>query len=182
MALKTCWPLGWEPQLRPGPQFWENYYQWLVFLDNMTLGCVEKHLRWLLSVLPTNLQGCTLLSCSQITLLRGDLQSQSDTNIFLQVDSTVDRSQNKVQFFFRTKNVVLFLHMAIFCGQFYITGQHFKVLEMTSNLAYICFLKILRPTVKRWAQSDQQFRSYGIFCVFFNVFFKSGPKKREKIL
>ena len=71
----------------------------------------------------------------------GDLQSQSVNNIFLQVDSTVDRSKKLGPIFFRTKNVVLCLHMAIFCSQIYITGQNFKVLQMTSNLAYICSIK-----------------------------------------
>ena len=65
------------------------------------------------------------------------LQSKNNGNIFLQVDSTVDRSKKLGQIFFWTKIVDFCLHMAIFCGQFYIIGQNVKVLLMTSNSAYI---------------------------------------------
>ena len=43
----------------------------------------------------------------------------------------------KDNFLFLAKIVVLTPHTAIFCGQIYIIGQNFKVLQMTSNLAYI---------------------------------------------
>ena len=95
---------------------------------------------------------------------RGDLPSQNYGNIFFQVDSTVE---------FRTK-MVIYVSTCPFLQPIL---HHRSIFQIASNDFGIHLVhRILRPMVKRWAQSDQQFNSYGTFWCFLGRFWENFPK------
>ena len=51
-----------------------------------------------------------------------------------------------------------------------------KALKFGMHLVH----RILWPIVKRWAQSDQQFKIYKKFVVFLGHFYENGPKNTKK--
>ena len=101
------------------------------------------------------------------------------TQIIVQMDSTVDRSKEWGQIFSGQKWRFMSPH-----GHFLRPILHYrsKFQSASNDFKFGIHLLhiILRPMVKRWAQSDQQFRSYGIFCVFFLNIFSKMAQKRQK--
>ena len=82
----------------------------------------------------------------------------------------------KNEVIFWTKNAALCLHMTIFCGQIYIIGQNFKVLQITSNS--VCIWSIECSDL--WWK-DELNRTHGLVeMVFFGTFSQKRPKIRQK--
>ena len=73
----------------------------------------------------------TLQYLSEVQCSAVQCSSELTTQIFLQVDSTV--KEIRPVCFFGPKLAFYVFTWLFFCGQIYIIGQHFKVLQMTSN-------------------------------------------------
>ena len=89
------------------------------------------------------------------------------TQLFFQVNSTVERSIKIGNILWRPKRgywKMLRLNL------------HFR----SKYFGYIWIQKIIRPMVKRWAQSDQRFKSFGVLSTYCGPFLRKWSKKHRK--